>query len=148
MQPRNKTVNYGEFVEFECRVDVEGHNHVLELYFGSTNIFPDKYSSLDSREFFAGVSGTLGKVWIIVNNKTIEHFKYFWCKVVYNYLREDSDRAYIDVMYPECTPFLHQTNAAVTNLLSPTTQLLTSTQVLQLTSTSPELELCMGEVVE
>lgn len=141
-------MNYGEYVEFECQVDVGNHNHALELYFGSINIFPDSFNRLDSREFFAGVNGTYGKVWIIVNNKTIHQFKYFWCSVVYNRQRENSDSGYVDVMYPECTPCLHQTNT-VANFVSLTTQLpilLTSTQMPQLTSTSSELKLCMDDL--
>lgn len=121
-QPRNKSVNYGEIVEFECNIRVDdGTDHYsLKLFIGFRNVIENEvFNRLDSREFFADVNDTLGKVWILINSRTIPLFNYFWCRVFYDAVHfETSNVAFIDIKYPECPS---DSPPSQTNTISPST---------------------------
>ena len=115
--PTNQTVNYGDFVTFECRLQVDDRSHILLSYIGNTNVQNDRSSlaDLDRREFSANVSGTVGRVSMLVNSRTLELFDNFWCRAVYvQHQHIDSAVAYINVRYPECNALQSQPSLAVT----------------------------------
>ena len=109
MEPENKTVNFGEIVEFECRVQSMHH---LQLFIGNgktqSQLYPHLSSPLGSRQFSVNVADlgneTVGKFWILINSNTTQVMEYFYCKVFYeNFQVTNSRIAYINVIYPECT---------------------------------------------
>ena len=112
MQPQNKTVRYGEFVEFECRAHLGGLNtgevYHLELLIGNgteihrLNLDPREYSTEIQES--ATMNESAGFFWIVVNGKTVEVVKSFRCSFVHGRSITDSSEAFIHVSYPECNP--------------------------------------------
>ena len=143
MQPQNISVNYGEFAEFTCDVSSEAASHELQLFIGYFKVFPNRQINLNQRELITEVNGRLGSMWILMNNKSIPMFDFFWCRIVYddfNLHKEDSNLAYIHVAYEECSSYPQQmTPATVLTPLTPTTAQTTSAEALQSTSTSDAL---------
>ena len=123
VQPSNTTVKYGEFVQFECQVHTD-YRGSLYIYFGNTLLHPlveGTFSTFDEREFSVGINQctnclqnqtVTGYFWILINTKTLQsiNMKPFRCRIHYNRTFEDSNRAFIEVIYPGCTfsPFLNQ----------------------------------------
>ena len=133
LQPANKTVNYGDFVNFECHAHPDHQMHTISLYIGRIVLIDSNYryqyfNNLDQRDFSANINGTVGSFWILVNNRTLLYYEYFWCRIDYNGTHVDSDDAYINVKYPECTSQLKSQGQCIQ--LQPT-----STQAHHLTST-------------
>ena len=128
MQPSNATVKYGEFVQFECQVHVDYHGS-LYIYFGSTLLHPlveGTFRTFDEREFSVGINRctnclqnqtVTGYFWILINSKTLQtvNMKPFRCRVRYNRTFEDSNRAFIEVIYPdlECISSPFQSKALI-----------------------------------
>ena len=89
----------------------------LYLYFGNTILHPSvigNFSTLDERQFSVDVNQCInclqnqtvvGRVWILVNSKTLQIIdsEPFRCRVFYNRTFKDSHLAFIKVIYPECT---------------------------------------------
>ena len=148
-QPVNTTVNFGEIVEFECRVRVDGH-FLLHLYMvtnngsSTTNIIQDEtFNRLDSREFFANVNNTLGRLWILMNARTIPLFYNFFCGVIYgNHYTLLSNVAYVDVKYPECDSksLLSKSETTTVTLLSTLSLMKLSSTLLSIKPTSTQMQ--------
>ena len=115
IQPKNKTVKYGEIVQFECQIHRES-SQGFYLYFGNTLVYPllqGNFSALDQREFSVNVNQCtnclqnqtiiVGRVWILINSRTLQIIEPFWCRVTHSRISEDSCTAYVEVVYPECT---------------------------------------------
>ena len=99
----------------------------LFIYLGNTLLHPSvhgTFSTLDEREFSVGINQctnclqnetVTGYFWIIINTKTLQSVSMnpFRCRVHYNRTVEDSDRAFIEVIYPECTSSLFQSKALI-----------------------------------
>lgn len=82
---------------------------------GSTQIYPHQRSGLRAIEFSVNVTTNsvrnenIGKAVIIINSQTLQLVEYFFCKVFGDgWIVKRSRKAYISIVYPECTPFLHQ----------------------------------------
>ena len=112
-------MNYGEIVQFECHIHT-GKYSGLNMFFGNALVYPEVSMSISTvldlrREFSVEVehcystncstNATLvGRVWILINSKTIPVINFFWCRVHHGSTFEDSVAAHIEVQYPECTP--------------------------------------------
>lgn len=156
-------MTFGEFSEFECRVNTTYHGQ-LELFIGtsvnkSAQIHPEQLSRLNAMEFSANITRparneSVGKVWIVMNSNTIQIVKYFFCKVfsINNRPVITSRKAYISIIYPECTPALDQLTYTSENLdhtssVQPTpSQSHLEQQPLQLMSSAIILEPCKHEL--
>ena len=126
MQPSNASVKYGEFVQFECQVHMD-YNESLYIYFGNTILHPSvegTFSTFDEREYSVGINQCTNCLqnqtvtwyfWILINSKTLQsiNMKPFRCRVHYNLTFEDSNRAFIEVIYPECTSSPFQLKALI-----------------------------------
>ena len=147
------------------------YGRTLYLYFGTTLVHPlveGRFSDLDQRVFSVDVSQCtsclpnqtiVGRVWIVINSKTLEsvNFRPFRCRVHYNRTFEDSSLAFIEVIYPECTFSPPQpnkllvTSTYVPSATSTFVPLVTSTYVPPVTSTFVPLVrylvLCATEAV-
>ena len=157
VQPQNKSVRYGEFVDFECRVHLGGLNtgeiYHLEILIGNgTEIHR---LNLDSREYFAEVqesasmNESAGLFWIIINGKTAGVVKSFKCSFIHGRNITDSSEAFIHVSYPECilqlqpsTRSYHTLYTSVSSVLPAPSRALISTSTKLLPSIT--LETCSG----
>ena len=120
-------------MEFNCSVR-NYTDHGLEMFIGdNTKIFPiDEANeqgrifiqSLHRGEFYATVEpaadnctatsceGT-GIFWMVANNRTLPLMDFFWCRATHNGLHEDSNRAFVEVLYPKCE-FINRTMSLAT----------------------------------
>ena len=57
----------------------------------------------------------IGIFWMVANNRTLPRMDFFWCRATHNSQHEDSNRAFVEVLYPECdgTMSLATTNKPV-----------------------------------
>ena len=126
-------MNYGEFVNFECR-SRDDYN-ILQLYLGETQVFTDinVFDSLTAREISTDVrhchcpaNETIGTIWILINNRTIPLIRSFWCRAIGYHNHEDSKKGYIHVIYPECTSTQHNISSFI---IEPTLSTITFTSL-------------------
>ena len=110
-QPKNVTVNYGEFVEFTCRFLFIDHSpHILEIYFGNSGSLrasSNQFNVLGPHEYYINITyttnETVGIAGILINKKTIQVMEFFRCKLIHGTESVFSSPAYIvDINYPEC----------------------------------------------
>ena len=148
-------MNYGEIVQFECHIRM-GNPHSLHMFFGDASVHPEVSMNIRTildlqREISVDVKlctncsaneTVVGRVWILVNRKTIPVIKFFWCRVHHNHTFEDSDTAYIEVQYPECTVIPLQPNVILVSNTSSFTQsqeVLGKSTSISLNVNDPEL---------
>jgi hypothetical protein len=158
VQPSNATVKYGEFVQFECQVHMNYES--LYLYFGSTPLYPSMegtFSTLNERDFSIGINQCTnclqnqtiaGYFWILINTRTLQSInsKAFWCRVHYNRTTEDSNQAFIEVIYPECTFSPFQTKALLVTSTFKPLSLANSTSILSVPSSKFPIDLQLPSI--
>lgn len=147
LHPRNKTVNYGEFVTFTCGFYFIDHTpHILEIYFGSSGrhiASSNHFNLLDPHEYFINITRltneTVGTAGILINKETVQVIEFFRCKVIHGHASVFSNPAYIiNVVFPECVP---SSKPSLTLYPTPSqTSLLTSAT----SSVTATLEPCTG----
>lgn len=134
-------MKYGEITQFECQIHVE-NSQDLHMYFGNTIIYPllqGNFSTLDQREFSVDINRctnclqnetVVGQVWILLNSITLQIIGLdpgFWCRVHHSRTFEDSDVAFVKVIYPECTVSFPQSDSLLdTSTFLPQTELPTN----------------------
>ena len=163
MQPSNTTVKYGEFVQFKCQVHMDYRRGSLYIYFGNTLLHPlveGTFSTFDEREFSVGINQctnclqnqtVTGYFWILINTKTLQsiNMKPFRCRVHYNRTFEDSNRAFIEVIYPECTfsPFQSKALSIIVTSTFQTTNKFLNFQCT-IKPTSEKLNVCFNTSIK
>ena len=133
LQPQNATVNFGEIVQFNCSVR-NYTDHGLEMSVGSNaRIFPrdevneqgrNFIESLHRGEFYAAVEPAenctatscegIGIFWMVANSRTLALMDFFWCRATHNGQHEDSNRAFVEILYPECVLTVNRTMSLAT----------------------------------
>lgn len=118
-------------MEFNCLVrNFTG----LEMFIRDAKIFPSDevneqgrnfIESLHRGEFYAAVEPAdnctatscekRGIFWVVANSRTLAPMDFFWCRATHNGQHEDSNRAFVEVLYPpECVLTVNRTMSLVT----------------------------------
>ena len=138
LQPQNTTVNFGEILEFNCSVR-NYTNYGLEMFVGydiydAARIFPKDdineegrnfIESLHRGEFYAAVEPAenctatscegRGIFWMVANGRTLPLMDFFWCRATHNGQHEDSNEAFVEILYPpECVLTVNRTMSLAT----------------------------------
>ena len=121
--PGNQTTRYGEIAEFRCLV-ASYQNYSMQIFVGDSKLFFDRGKichpimeeyKIDPREIGASYEchnstnnasclEGVGIFWMVVNNRTLQMVDYVWCKAILSPSKmSDSDLAYIDVIFQECS---------------------------------------------
>ena len=116
--PQNKTVEYGDIVEFVCRVP-DCNNSILELLVnGNIHIENERLVSLDQKEYGSSLSCEyteseeglhVARFWMFVSNRTLQAVSYVRCKFLGAVQEGLSDKAYIN-LHPATTRSVNNVN--------------------------------------